>query len=570
MKSGRDGFRAWVIAFDNFLINFIVVGLGRMSGILYIAFMKMFHIDRQTASMPFSIQQAARTFFGPLAGILGQKYGIRCVTIIGGIIGTISAISCYFVMDITWITVLWGLMFGICTALTTTLNQVPIDQYFDKYKTTAGGFAFSGGCVAAFIFPLILEHLIRSYGMARTFLVLGAFIFLVIPAACLLVEPPWIKKKKANTEEETLISNRTSYNTFSESKETIDFDYLKKESEIVFHLFILMMEDSEFFSGSVSTILGNFTNSLPLVKELEDLQNYLQNKSPKSETTSRSQETYKTYEDNPRWHFLADKLQQLSEKNHKALLLYFPETSHDEVAKVIGMLKTLNNGLSKPKFLEELTEFRRRLQEEKMAKQSNSFIHHIKTAVKLHANPIFLLICLSRGVFMLTFIPLVTIIVDFAMDQGLKQSTGKYLIPVLSLGDLLGRLCLGWINDSGLLSLPKFMLAVMLLLACSTATLPLMHSEVGIIPAILIFGMLEGSLFIRHQILVSMYMEEQEQAIGMGFINFLSGFIGFALPFYIGYFRDVRGSYDGMFYLNGGICAFIGALWIFVPSSSRK
>jgi len=192
-------------------------------------------------------------------------------------------------------------------------------------------------------------------------------------------------------------------------------------------------------------------------------------------------------------------------------------------------------------------------------------MEHIKTAIKLHRNPLFLLICLCRGVFMLTFIPLVTIIIDFAMDQGLKQSTGKYIIAILSLGDLLGRLCLGWINDSGLLSLPRYMLMAMILLAISTATLPLMHSEVSLMPAILIFGMLQGSLFIRHQVLVSKYMESHEQAIGMGFINLLSGFIGFALPFYIGYFRDTLGSYDIMFYLNGAICAIVGLMWTFEP-----
>lgn len=51
-------------------------------------------------------------FLGPAAGILGQKYGLRAVTVLGGIIGSLSAIIPYFQMNITSITVLWGLFFG--------------------------------------------------------------------------------------------------------------------------------------------------------------------------------------------------------------------------------------------------------------------------------------------------------------------------------------------------------------------------------------------------------------------------------------------------------------------------
>ncbi|GIX79737.1 uncharacterized protein CEXT_480661 [Caerostris extrusa] len=107
INGGPDCLVSWLVAFANFIINFLVVGLGRMSGILYIVFMQMFHADRQTASVPFSVQQAARNLFGPLAGILGQKYGVRSVTVVGGVIGALSVGGCYFVKDINSITLLW-------------------------------------------------------------------------------------------------------------------------------------------------------------------------------------------------------------------------------------------------------------------------------------------------------------------------------------------------------------------------------------------------------------------------------------------------------------------------------
>lgn len=41
-------------------------------------------------------------------GVLGQKYGVRKVSVIGGIVGTISAAACYFGDNILWLTILWG------------------------------------------------------------------------------------------------------------------------------------------------------------------------------------------------------------------------------------------------------------------------------------------------------------------------------------------------------------------------------------------------------------------------------------------------------------------------------
>ncbi|KAF8788124.1 uncharacterized protein LOC129972164 [Argiope bruennichi] len=669
--SGPDSQLSWLIAIANFLINFIIVGLGRMSGILYVVFMHKFSVDRQTSSMPFSVQQAARNLFGPAAGILGQKYGVLSVTAVGGLIGALSTGGCYFARDITSITVLWGLGFGICTALTTTLNQVPIDAYFEKYRTTAGGLAFSGGCVGAFLFPVVLEFLLHHHGVKGTFMVMGCIILIVVPISFTLRHPPWKKKPKvikakqnnyktfdspSPRSESEMIQDlidkdlqklRLSKATFTDGNlnnlngshpkvrqtsegilnlshgaskifkssevslahcqpNSVNFAVLKQNSEVVYQLFSLTMPPEALVQDSI-------LDTSPIVKELEDLYNFLnQPQKPKrppasigvvtDELTrsvhvvevknevkfdlnqvSANKETpnYENFEDNPRWVFMVIKLRELCDfYSIEEVIHYFPVEMHDIVVKVMESLKDLNEIIVKlsvqaalaptdkmPEWKDDMTRRQEKKSKEqnKDAKQSNSFWQHIMTAIRLHKNPVFILISLCRGVFMLTFLPMVTIIVDFAMDKGLPRDTGKYVIATLSLGDLVGRLCLGWITDSGILSLPAYMVVAMLILAVSTGTLPFMHSELSLYPAIMVFGMMQGSLFIRHQVLVSRYMDTHEQTIGMGFINFFSGILGFFIPFYLGYFRDTLGSYDKMFYLNGGICALVGLMWLFEP-----
>lgn len=88
-------------------------------------------------------------------------------------------------------------------------------------------------------------------------------------------------------------------------------------------------------------------------------------------------------------------------------------------------------------------------------RENNTFCTHILTALRLHKNPLFLLISLCRSVHFLTFVPTVTVIVDFSMDKGLLEEDGKYVIAALSIGDLLGRLCLGWVTDREYLSVPR-------------------------------------------------------------------------------------------------------------------
>lgn len=78
------------------------------------------------------------------------------------------------------------------------------------------------------------------------------------------------------------------------------------------------------------------------------------------------------------------------------------------------------------------------------------------------------------------------------------------------------------------------MLVVMVLQGASTASLPMMHTRAALFTALAVFGMLQGSLFVRHPVLVSMYMERHEQSIAMGCVNFFSGLLGFGLPAYIG------------------------------------
>ncbi|GIY79257.1 uncharacterized protein CEXT_711701 [Caerostris extrusa] len=192
---GPDQGWAWAVAFAVCTVHFIMAGLGRMSGILFVAFIDIYGVDRMGASLPFSVRSTVRNLIGPIVGIMGQKYGVQQVIFTGSILSTISTVLCFFAPNILWITMLWGGLCGVGTALSTILLQVVIGQYFKKYRTTAAGIGFSGGCFGSFLFPVLMQWLLNNYGIDGTFLVMSGIIMHCIPAAMILKKPSWLDKK---------------------------------------------------------------------------------------------------------------------------------------------------------------------------------------------------------------------------------------------------------------------------------------------------------------------------------------------------------------------------------------
>lgn len=68
----------------------------------------------------------------------------------------------------------------------------------------------------------------------------------------------------------------------------------------------------------------------------------------------------------------------------------------------------------------------------------------------------------------------------------------------------------------------------------------LTNSAESLLPVLTVYGLLQGSTFIQHPVLISHYMGKDEQSIALGCLNFFPGVIGFAMPFYIGKFASIH------------------------------
>lgn len=407
-----------------------------------------------------------------------------------------------------------------------TIPQVVLNQHFKKYHTTASGMAFSGGCVGSFLFPVLLEYMIKTYGLGGSFLILSGIIMNTIPAAMLLRKPSWLKEQSKRSIRES--SRDKALNKFSEDekfqntlyqKDNECFNerigYLKKHKDDRCHkkdysscdISNLLQVDTKFLRENCSSFIkllktinprednvddDNILLTVPeniLQKYFEDLctliesiinDAYSPNKTTKesskySITGSKSKfiqrdcenakcevvlsaVTLKMPMNSEFYNTLSIHLNRYIKNDIKIFPFVFSE---EECTKLTILIQQMRYIFSELNVNENYSSFTSNHNENKVSgernvdKHPNTFKAHIKNAIRLHKNPLFLLISFSRCVHFLTFVPAMTIIVDFSMDKGLLEADGKYVIAAISFGDLMGRLCLGWITDKEYLSLPR-------------------------------------------------------------------------------------------------------------------
>ncbi|GFU40620.1 hypothetical protein NPIL_134551 [Nephila pilipes] len=378
-----DSARSWAIAFAAFAINSLMAGIFRSIGHLYVAIMDAHGVSRFQANMPFSVRNVVRNIGAPVAGAIGQRFGARNVTLLGVALGSLGILLCSFAPNVLWITLLWGGIHGIGVALGGTLISVVVTQHFVKHQATASGFAFSGSCFGSFFLPALMEHLLLRYGLNGSFLLLGGLLMHTIPAALILKEPSWMRRKDTITSEIPSSKRTTNAGEFPASKE----------------------------SENVITI--NYKNR-SCSGDLE------RNIYEKSEECFSNLNSEKNGINNPAF---------------TSSITNVEDISKNKVEEVKNSEKKSRN------FSSNGAEIQNSMPEQQ--KQETSFN---KAIISVLSNPMFFMISLSLVAFSVLIDPVFIVIVDFIMDKGFDEEVGKYFISAMSFGDLVGKLSFGWIT----------------------------------------------------------------------------------------------------------------------------
>ncbi|XP_055933760.1 monocarboxylate transporter 12-like isoform X1 [Argiope bruennichi] len=214
-----DSARSWAVAIAGCLINSLMSGLTRSTGLIYVALIDTFGASRFQANLPFTARIMIKNLGGPVVGALGQRFGPRNVTLAGGVLSSVGMLLCAFAPNIIWITILCGGVHGFGVSMASTLGLIMVTQWFMKHKATGTGLAFSGSCFGSLILPFLIEKMLENFGLFGCFILTGGLILNVLPAALLMKEPSWMQKSTKKTVQVVDTSGSPSRNGLEDCSE---------------------------------------------------------------------------------------------------------------------------------------------------------------------------------------------------------------------------------------------------------------------------------------------------------------------------------------------------------------
>lgn len=190
-RPGPDGPRSWLVACAASW-NILWLSLVRRSGgVVFVALVTSYGATREQATWTISVSFSIACILGPLFGLLTKFLALRTLSLVGSSILALSTIACFFAEDMTAVFVLLGVLNGIGTGMMMVTNDVVIGQYFRRYRGSGFGIYYTGGTLAAFAFPPLMQILIQAYGLRGTFLITGGLSLNGLVGSLFYRTPPW-------------------------------------------------------------------------------------------------------------------------------------------------------------------------------------------------------------------------------------------------------------------------------------------------------------------------------------------------------------------------------------------
>ncbi|KAF8770805.1 monocarboxylate transporter 12-B-like isoform X3 [Argiope bruennichi] len=613
-RTGPDSLRSWVIVFYCSLISMMLYGVVRLSGIMFVASMERFQVDRQSASLPYILCDSLQAMAGPITGFLSLKFGARQVMMLGSFIAAVGTGACFFAENIETVTALWGVVYGLGFGLSSLLLPAIIIQHFVKRRASAISLVYFGAYVGFSFLPSIADLLIHTYGLSGTYLFLSGFLLHCVPLSMLLRKPDHSQAQKIQE------LRRSSAGTQRSRAASISIvgGYplcVVKEPRCS------IIEESFDDPGIIPSENENFQNesdrkdSVTTITNSISLYNTRQIESRKQSLShfGRDNEGF-SIEDLPKLdhQFTTDIFKQekkseciedqtyYSKTNPKLLHFQRIESSSNiftnPTSKEYYTDISYNEEIEKrDKFPDEIfTVFPKPARISRSVSDRSFYDHSIKTdnisistnqdhsqihraasilkqeitiskGMTIFFEPMFLLVLFGNAVYASSFIAFITVIVDFSIDIGMSESDGKYIIMFFSIASNVGLLSFGWVTDGGYLSLTSFAALMLLIRTVTLCVIPYSSGYIMLMTVVILQGFFEASLANIFPLLVTEYFIDEVHELAISCTLFLCGPMYLGTPVLIGFFRDGLGSYLYLFLLMATLSLICSILHFIAP-----
>ncbi|ELT92539.1 hypothetical protein CAPTEDRAFT_219362 [Capitella teleta] len=226
-----DGGWGWVIVFGATMTHFLLVGIARCLGVIYLCLRERYQSSAANTAWVASAFNTSRTLTAPLASMLCERFGCRAVAFVGGLIFSVGLMISAFSTSLLFMLFSFGLLSGFGGVLVFTPAYIIVGQYFDKRKGTAMGLATIGSGLGNVVLAPLINLLLDEYGFFGTMLLLGAIAANTCAVALVYRPRKRKKQKKIKTKKDDEESSVQDTGVLSRIKQKLPSCSCQKPSE---------------------------------------------------------------------------------------------------------------------------------------------------------------------------------------------------------------------------------------------------------------------------------------------------------------------------------------------------
>ncbi|BDA79241.1 MFS transporter [Leptospira kobayashii] len=179
---------AWVVVGITFFIMLITAGTRATPSVLMVPLESALGWDRATISFALSINLALFGLMGPFSAAAMERFGLR-KTILSALVVLGISVGLSSLMLYSWqMWVVWGVIVGCATGVTsTTLGATIVSRWFKEKRGLAMGILTASSATGQLIFLPLLAKIVEVYGWRPVILTVACGIALIFPLVYLLL-----------------------------------------------------------------------------------------------------------------------------------------------------------------------------------------------------------------------------------------------------------------------------------------------------------------------------------------------------------------------------------------------
>ncbi|XP_072036799.1 monocarboxylate transporter 12-B-like [Amphiura filiformis] len=175
METSMDRGWSWVVLFGVYINMILTVGFIQCIGVFFIEWQLDFGINAQTAGWSSSLALAGFGISGLFSSVISACVSCRWQGFLGGMIVAISLSCSEWITEVVHLYLVMAFIgFGIGVAFTNSI--VVLGYYFKERIALANGIGFSGSSLGIFILAPLMRYLNDEYSWRGAMTILGAIL----------------------------------------------------------------------------------------------------------------------------------------------------------------------------------------------------------------------------------------------------------------------------------------------------------------------------------------------------------------------------------------------------------